>query len=161
MRWLSLLLILLPANAFAQQLLLGGGIEAGSGIAGGGEVARMVRRSRTTLRLSVDGRNDETPKTAYSAGILTEIEPRAGLALDAHVMRLLGTKIWTGAGLIGFVAPKTLIGVSAFGAYHYPLSTGMTFTAGPAFQVFAIGADLPSAQPIWQLTLRIGIHVEL
>lgn len=148
-------------SASAQTLLLGGAVEGSSGIAAGGPVARVLRRSRTTLRIAVDGRNDEEPKTAWSAGVLAEIEPRAALGLDAHLLRAVGTHFWAGIGAVGFVAPKTLLGVSAFGAYRLPIATGAQFSIGPAFQLFALGSDLPSAEPIWQATLRVGIHVDL
>lgn len=160
-RALVVLLLLLPASASAQTLLLGGSVEASSGVAAGGPVARVVRRSRTALRIAVDGRNDEQPKTAWSAGLIAEVEPRAALGLDAHVLRAIGAHVWAGIGAVGFVAPKTLIGVSAFAAYRLPIAAGTHFSIGPAFQLFALGSDLPSAEPIWQATLRLGIHVDL
>ncbi len=145
----------------AQRLLLGGSVEASSGVAAGGPVARMVRRSRTALRIAVDGRNDEDPKLAYSGALLAEIEPRASFGLDAHAMRAFGEHIWVGIGPVGFLAPKTLLGVSAFATYRHTLAPGVGVAAGPAFQLFALGSDLPTTDPIWQVTLRLGVHVDL
>ena len=159
--WLVVALLLWPEVASAQRLLLGGSVEGSAGIAAGGPVARMVRRSRSALRIAVDGRNDEDPKMAYSAGLLAEIEPRASFGLDAHVLRGIGEHWWAGIGAIGILAPKTLLGVSAFAAYRHTLSPNAQLSVGPAFQLFALGSDLPSTDPIWQATVRLGLHVDL
>ena len=157
---LAAAVVLAAPGVTAQTLLLGTSVEASSGVAAGGPASR-VARARTALRIAVDGRNDEDPKLAYSGGLVAEVEPRAAFGLDAHVLRSVGPKMWAGLGAIGFLAPKTLLGVSAFGAYRRPFSKGMDLSVGPAFQVFVLGSDLPSTNPIWQLTLRVGVHVDL
>jgi hypothetical protein len=147
-------------SATAQQYLLGAGGEIQSGVAAGGPGARMVRRARTTLRLSVDVRNDELPNDAISGALVAELEPRAALGGDLHYMRLLSPKIAVAAGGIAFVAPKTLLGASAFASYRLPLG-GLRLTTGPGFQIFFAGQDLPTPVPIWQATWRLGFHVDL
>jgi hypothetical protein len=158
---LGLALACAPSTASAQSWLMDGQVDLQSGVAGGGSAGRLVRRARTTLRLGLTLRNDEVPKDAFQAGLVLEIEPRSALGLEGHWVRCVSDRVRLGLGGVGFLAPKTLVGASAFGTWKIPLGAGFGLVTGPALQVFFAGRDLPTASPIWQLGWRLGIDVAL
>jgi hypothetical protein len=148
-------------NAHAQEWVAGGSLELSSGLAGGGSAARATRRARTTLRLGGDLRVDETPDEGWAAGALIELEPHTALGGDVGYLHALGKRWWITAGATAFVAPKTLLGGTAAASYRYPLAKDFQLAVGPSFQVFFLGSDMPDKTPIWQATLRLGVHVDL
>ncbi len=153
-------LALLPASASAQQWLLGGSAQLGSGIQAGGGGALQLERARTTLRLGADARVDEFPKDRFGVALVVELEPHTSLGFDVKYMRQVGA-IDLSIGGVGFIYPQSLVGPACGADYHLHLSKTMDLLVGPRIDVFAIGSDLPSGSVVWQVLLQVGIHVDL
>jgi hypothetical protein len=155
-----LLFALFARVADAQQYLIGGSAGLASGIAGGGGATSVLERARTRLRLAIDLRVDEFPKDIFVIGMVAELEPHTSFGLDLRYMRSVSKKIDLNIGAIGFIYPESLIGPVAGLDYHLLLGK-IDLVAGPEFNVFIIGTDLPSNSVVWQALLQVGIHVGL
>jgi hypothetical protein len=151
----------LARPAAAQQYLLGGTAELGSGLVGGGSGSAIIERARTRLRLALDLRVDEFPKDIFAIGMVAEIEPHSSFGIDLRYLRKVSAKVDVNAGAVGFIYPQSLVGPSAGLDYHLKLSEGLDVVIGPELDVFIIGTDLPSNSVLWQALLQAGIHVDL
>ncbi len=153
-------LSLVSTTASAQQWILGGSAQLGSGIEGGGGGKFQLERARTTLRLGADARVDEFPKDRLGVALVVELEPHTSLGLDVKYMRQVGS-IDLSIGGVGFLYPQSLVGPACGADYRLHLSKTMDLLVGPRLDVFVIGTDLPSGSVVWQGLLQVGIHVDL
>jgi hypothetical protein len=150
-----------PSAARAQQWLMGGEASVATGAEGGGDPRGVFRRARTTMRLGGDLRVDERPSEFYAAGVLMELEPRTTFGVDLRYGRLISPRWSVDAGVIGFLTPETLLGVSVGAMGRDNPGKGLAFMVGPRVDVMFAGSDLPTSRPIWQLLICGGIHVDL
>jgi hypothetical protein len=152
---------LAPRTAAAQQYLLGGSGELGSGIEGGPPGAPAFSLARLRLRVALDVRVDEFPADIYAVGMLIELTPHSAFGFDVRYARRLGLKFEVNAGGVAYIAPESLFGPSAGLKYRMPLSATTHVTLGPEANVFVIGSDLPSGTIIWQVLVQAGFHADL
>ena len=158
---LTLVFVVAPVRADAQQLVVGGEAALAAGLAGGGSGATMIERARTRLRIGAEFWVDEFPKDIYGLGLILDIEPRASFGLDVRYMRRLGPKFEVSVGAIGYLMPATLIGPYASLSYRIPLSPVAAVTVGPELNIYVLGSDLPDGTVVWQGLLQVGIHADL
>jgi len=150
------------ADANAQRAVLAGAVDVMSGIEGGGSgYASGVRRARTTLRVGVEGYNDEFPKNIYTAAAIVELEPRASIGADLRYVRMFGDELALNIGAQAILAPKPLIGASFGAGYRLGLGDTWKLQVGPTINVYFLGADLPDKQVLWQGMLGAGVRLEL
>lgn len=149
----------LPAEAHAQQYLIGADGGLSSGMEGGGGEA--LRRTRTRLRLGADLRIDESPDDILEFAALAEIEPQSGFGGDLRYARMVGSNFMVDAGILGIVAPASLYGVCAGLTYRLPISKTVQVTFGPEADFFFLGTDLPSNVVLWQMRFQAGFRADL
>jgi len=151
--------------AAAQEIVLpviGGGFEVASGVEGGGKGhAAGVRRARTSLRVGGELGLAETPGPNVGAGLLLEIEPHTSVGADLRYIHILGDRFALHAGALAMFAPSTLIGASAGAEVRLRLHRVVSLTAGPTFQAFFTGSDLPENNVIWQGLFHVGFNFRL
>jgi hypothetical protein len=148
-----------PAEARAQQYLIGATGEVSSGMEGGGQLA--MRRTRTRLRLGGDLRIDESPDDIFEFAVLAEVEPQSGFGGDIRYARMVGTHFMVDAGILGIFAPSSLYGVGAGLTYRLPITKSSQVTFGPEADFFFLGTDLPDNIMLWQLRFQAGFRVDL
>lgn len=148
-------------TASAQQYKLSAYGGLSTGVEGGGSGSFGLRRARTMLRLGGDAAVDEFPSEIVGLYAVAEIEPHASFGAEARYMHMLGISNVVHVGAIGLLAPYTLFGGNAGFAHRFNFSKSIALEAGPTFQVFFIGSDLPDNSVIWQGLLQVGIHANL
>ncbi|HEX7664931.1 MAG TPA: hypothetical protein VF407_10480 [Polyangiaceae bacterium] len=158
---MALAATLAAQTASAQQYKVSAYAGLSSGVEGGGTSDFGIRRARTMVRLGADASVDEFPKEIFGLYGVAEVEPHASFGGEARFMHMLGTSNLVHIGGIGLLAPSTLFGANAGFAHRFNFSKSVALEAGPAFQVFFIGSDLPDNAVIWQGLLQVGIHANL
>jgi hypothetical protein len=152
----------MPRWAAAQQYLLGGRVELGSGVEQGGRAVGLgFHRARTLLRLGGDVRIDEAPNDALRFAANIELEPRAAVGFDVQWARRLSNRVALHAGGVAFIAPSSLYGIQAGMTYSIPLGSRAAFTLGPTARSFFLGADLPDGTVLFQGLVLGGIRADL
>ncbi len=150
-----------PATSLAQQFNLGGSATLASGLAGGGAGKILLERARTRLTAGVDFSVDEFPKDVFFVGGVAEIEPHASFGLDGAYRRRVTPKLEVEAGGIGILFPESLIGPKVGSTYRIVLSRSLTLLAGAELDAFVVGSDLPGNSVVWEILLKVGVHVDL
>lgn len=151
-----------PTAAPAQELHVAGAADVLAGIEGGGSgYAAGVRRTRTTLRLGIEGHVDEQPKHWLGVGALVEVEPRASFGADLRYLLRFRETMVLQAGVTTLLAPNNLIGATFGYAYRLPLGTGVELDVNPNVNVYFLGGDLPKDSAIWQGMLALGARIDL
>lgn len=149
-------------SSVAQEYVPAATAELASGLQGGGGSPSLgLSRTRTMLRLGADVYVDESPRHLLSAAALIEVEPRAGLGLDARYAYLFKNRVAFGAGPSAILAPNTLYGGGVDATLRVPLADKLSLTAGPAFLGYFLGTDLPDRTVLWQCLLRVGLRASL
>jgi hypothetical protein len=128
---------------------------------GGRGAATGLRLARTTLRLGLDARVDESPKDVYGADFLAEIEPHAAFGADAWYGRRVGSQFLLHAGVTAFALPSSLVGTTFGASWRPTLVEELGLVVGPRFQSYYFGSDLPDGGLVWQVVLEAGFHVDL
>ncbi len=147
--------------ASAQQYKVSAYAGLSSGVEGGSTSDFGIRRARTMIRLGADASVDEFPKQIFGLYGVVELEPHASFGGEARFMQMLGTSNLVHVGGIALLAPSTLFGANAGFAHRFAFSKSVALEAGPTFQVFFIGGDLPDNAVLWQGLLQVGIHANL
>jgi hypothetical protein len=158
---LTLVFVVAPVRADAQQLVVGGEAALASGLAGGGSGATMIERARTRLRIGAEFWVDEFPKDIFNVSLLAELEPHSSFGMDLRYVRRVGEKLTLNVGAVGFIYPESLLGPTCGARYYIPLKKSVVAVVGTEVDVFAIGTDLPPESVVWQVLLEVGVHVDL
>ncbi len=154
----------LAIPARAQQLLLGGGVAASSGVEGGdaGAGETQFRRARTRLSLQLDGRIDEDPREGLGVVVYADVEPHAGVGAELRYLRWLGPRTVAFVGVTSVIAPRTLFGGELGAQLRFPVGKqGPVLFVEPSFAALPLGTDLPGDRPVIWALLGVGIHVDL
>lgn len=150
-----------PSDALAQEWVIAGTAEVGSGIEGGGQgYASGIRRARTQLRFGAEFFNNEFEEDKFGIGLKLELEPEAAGGVDLRYIRQLNDSFMVHVGAEGFFVPDTLFGISAGLKYIFPLSKTIDLTAGPTIPVYFLGYDLPDDTIVWQALLQVGVRAD-
>jgi hypothetical protein len=147
-----------PADASAQQYLIGADLGLSSGVEGGGA---GLARARTRLRLGADLRIDESPDDILELAALAELEPRSGFGADVRYARAASDRFFVDAGLLAILAPASLYGACAGLTYRLPISKRTQITLGPEVDLYFLGTDLPDGTVIWEMRIQAGVRVDL
>lgn len=150
----------LAPEAEAQQVELAGIADVMMGIEGGGQgYASGIRRTRTTLRFGLEGYMDEQPLHMPALAVRIELEPAASFGADLRYQLRALDDFTFHAGLSTVLLPKHLIGGTFGAAYRPMLTESLGLYAGPTFEVWFLGADLPADTVLWQAQLEGGLRV--
>ena len=160
--FLALATLAAPRLAAAEELHAVGAADLVAGIEGGGSgYAAGVRRTRTSLRLGLEGFVDDEPKHWFGVGALIELEPRASFGADVRYLLRFRENMVLHAGAVAILAPNNLVGGSFGYAYRLGVGQGVEVNLNPVVNVFFLGGDLPKDTAIWQATLAAGARLDL
>lgn len=158
---LAAVLLAKPARAEGWQtngvFALGTGFQGGD--PGSGTVAWM--RARTRVMAGVDLRNDEFLTDGMGFYGFAEIERRATFGVEARYERWLTPTIGFHVGLLGILAPKTMVGPGVGARFGFPIGKRVTLFLEPGFAVFPVGSDLPDGNVLLWGILNGGVGVAL
>lgn len=147
-------------DASAQQWVAAAQGSIASGVDVGGKDPEM-RRARSTVKLGAELSVDERPKDLFSGFLLVQVEPKASFGGALRYSRLLASKSRVFLGGEALVAPRTLFGAGGGFAQGFAISEKTQITAGPTFNVFFVGQDIPDDMIFWQALLEVGFRADL
>lgn len=155
---LALALVAPPASAI--EPVLGAVGEAGSGVElGGGNGSLLAQRARTQLRAGVELALDDRKIDAVRALVIGEIEPRPAVGFDVEWCHHLSKTLFLQAGVVGFIAPQSMFGVTAGMRIQIPMGTHVKLMFGPQLAGFFFGTDVPDGTVVIHGLLMAGIDV--
>jgi hypothetical protein len=90
-----------------------------------------------------------------------EVERRATIGAEFRYERWLSTTVGFHVGLLGVIAPKTMVGPGVGARFGFPIGKTATLFLEPGFAVFPLGSDIPGSSILLWGTLAGGIGVQL
>lgn len=109
----------------------------------------------------VDLRDDESLSAGWGFYSFAEIERRATWGAEVRYGYWWTPTVGFHIGMIGVIAPYTMVGPSAGARFGFPIGKKLTFFLEPGLAVFPVGSDIPGNNIIIWGIFNGGIGVEL
>ncbi|MCA9596117.1 MAG: hypothetical protein KC776_22535 [Myxococcales bacterium] len=155
------MLLALPAHA--EGWLIDGEAGIGGGLEGGdsGDGSIGWQRARLRLTAGVELRDDENESDGTAFRAFAELEKRGSVGGEARYVRWMSPKVGVYAGVIGTLAPETLVGGTFGGHFIIPFGDRVGLFLEPSFSAMPLGSDLPSDTPVLWGLLTVGVRLGL
>jgi hypothetical protein len=138
--------------------------EAGvaTGLEGGDPGSGQIewQRARTRVLAGVEMRVDETESEGTAFRAFAEIEKRGSVGGEARYVRWINPEIGLFAGVVGTLAPETLVGGGFGGRFVIPMGRVGVFVE-PSFSALPLGSDLPGDTVLMWGLISMGVRVGL
>jgi hypothetical protein len=149
------------STARAQQPMVGGFFEGGTGLEMGGRAGGVVaHRARTILSAGASLGNREWPNEALFVAASVEIEPTPSFGGWVAWSHRFGRFIGLHAGIASVLAPQTMLGPLAGARLRVSIAKNLSVLAGADLKVFPIGSDVPDGSVVFVTTVSGGVHAD-
>jgi hypothetical protein len=128
-----------------------------------GHGGSLVRRSPASLTADVAFRHPEFQWLEFSPAIVLELEGRVGVGFGMRLRAYFpvheSLDLYAVTGLLGYVAPYTLLGGQVGLGMAYPLHPRFAFVIENSVQAFFAGNDLTDAKVLSKVDFYGGFRV--
>jgi hypothetical protein len=153
----------LAPPAKAEGWLLDGQFGLGSGMEGGDPGSGSLEWQRARLRViaGLDMRTDEDESEGMGFRAFAEVEKRGSVGGEARYIRWISRSFGVHAGVLGTLAPETLVGAGVGATFVIPLGKRLGVYIEPSFSALPLGSDLPGDTILMWGLLSAGVRLGL